>query len=66
MSDIQKANNQKYNEGSSGSSYEYENNKINSTDGLIIDDNTVYEIDQECYEKAKRARINQKKGWERR
>lgn len=35
----------------------------NSSDDLIIDDNTVYEIDPECYEKVKRARVNQKNDW---
>lgn len=35
-------------------------NKDNKSDDLIIDDNTIYEIDQDCYNNAKRNRTNQK------
>lgn len=38
----------------------YKNEKDNKLDSLIIDDNTVYEIDLECFERAKRNRINQR------
>ncbi|MBU5334431.1 hypothetical protein [Anaerocolumna aminovalerica] len=36
------------------------NEKDNDLDSLIIDDNTVYEIDLECFERAKRNRMNQR------
>jgi CRISPR/Cas system CMR subunit Cmr4 (Cas7 group RAMP superfamily) len=35
-------------------------NKRNDDD-LIIDDKSVYEIDSECYERVRRARLNAKK-----
>lgn len=38
----------------------YKNEKDNKLDSLIIDDNTVYEIDLDCFERAKRNRINQR------
>ncbi len=31
-------------------------------DDLIIEDNTIYEIDQECYEKVKKRRLSQRRG----
>lgn len=36
--------------------------KINEkdNDSLIIDDNTVYEIDLDCFERAKRNRMNER------
>lgn len=34
--------------------------KKDRTDDLIIEENTVYEIDQDCYERSRRSRINQK------
>ncbi len=36
-----------------------EKNKRNDDD-LIIDDKSVYEIDSECYERVRRARLNAK------
>lgn len=38
----------------------YKNEKDNKLDSLIIDDNTIYEIDLDCFERAKRNRINQR------
>ena len=36
--------------------------KENIIDDLIIDDNTIYEIDQSCYEKMKKNRLIQRRG----
>lgn len=38
----------------------YKNEKDNKLDSLIIDDNTIYEIDLDCFERAKRNRMNQR------
>ncbi|WFR59785.1 hypothetical protein QA584_12080 [Anaerocolumna sp. AGMB13025] len=35
------------------------------SDDLIIDDNSVYEIDPDCYEKVKQMRLNQRQDWNR-
>lgn len=45
------------------SSYYKKQNRNN--DDLIIDDNTVYEIDPDCYERLKRTRMNQNKDFGR-
>ncbi|MDF2589640.1 MAG: hypothetical protein K0S41_3481 [Anaerocolumna sp.] len=42
------------------------NNREKSMDDLIIDDNSVYEIDQECFERVKRSRNNQRQDWNKR
>ena len=34
-------------------------------DDLIIDENTIYEIDQSCYEKMKKNRLTQRRGGEK-
>ncbi|MDF2804135.1 MAG: hypothetical protein K0S61_4038 [Anaerocolumna sp.] len=34
-----------------------------SSKDLIIDDNSVYEIDQDCYEKVRQSRMNQRQDW---
>ncbi|MGB8453260.1 MAG: hypothetical protein WCD89_13140 [Anaerocolumna sp.] len=36
------------------------------SDDLIIDDNSVYEIDQDCFERVKQLRLNQRQEWNRR
>ncbi|WP_313133655.1 hypothetical protein [Anaerocolumna sp.] len=36
----------------------YKSEKDNDLESLIIDDNTIYEIDLDCFERAKRNRIN--------
>lgn len=46
MSDIQKIKSQQLNEDNSVSPYNYKEEKDDKMDGLIIDDNTVYEIDE--------------------
>ncbi len=33
------------------------------SDDLIIDDNSVYEIDQECFERVRQSRLNQRQEW---
>jgi len=38
----------------------YKNEKENKLESLIIDDNTIYEIDLDCFERAKRNRMNQR------
>lgn len=35
------------------------------SDDLIIDDNSVYEIDPDCYERVKQLRLNQRQEWNR-
>jgi hypothetical protein len=42
------------------SSRVYKNEKDNDLDSLIIDDNTIYEVDLDCFERAKRNRMNQR------
>lgn len=37
------------------------NKTSKNDDDLIIDETSVYEIDQECYERARRNRLRQKK-----
>lgn len=34
-----------------------------SSEDLIIDDNSVYEIDPECYERARQSRMNHRQDW---
>lgn len=64
MSDIQNESNQKLEKNDTIS--KVNKDKVNNKpDNLIIEDNTVYEIDPDCYEKVKRARMNQKKSWDR-
>ena len=36
--------------------------KKNIIDDFIIDDNTIYKIDQSCYEKMKKNRLIQRRG----
>ncbi len=33
---------------------------------LIIDDNSVYEIDQDCFERVRQQRLNQRQNWNKR
>ncbi len=33
------------------------------SDDLIIDDNSVYEIDPDCFERVKQLRLNQRQEW---
>lgn len=35
-------------------------NKEKDMDGLIIEDNTIYEIDDECIERIKKSRMNER------
>jgi hypothetical protein len=37
-----------------------------SSEDLIIDDNSVYEIDPDCYERIKQLRLNQRQEWNKR
>ncbi|MFV0342798.1 MAG: hypothetical protein ACK5JH_07870 [Anaerocolumna sp.] len=37
-----------------------------SSKDLIIDDNSVYEIDQDCFEKVRQSRMNQRVDWNKR
>ncbi len=64
MPDIQKEGEQNL-EGNHTISNVYNDKTNKKPENLIIDDNTVYEIDPDCYEKVKRARMNQKKSWDR-
>lgn len=36
-----------------------------SSEDLIIDDNSVYEIDPECYERARQSRVSHRQDWNR-
>ncbi|MFU0826792.1 MAG: hypothetical protein ACFWTJ_04510 [Lachnoclostridium sp.] len=40
--------------------------RVKSSEDLIIDDNSVYEIDTECFEKLKQLRLNGRQDWNRR
>lgn len=33
------------------------------SDDLVIDDNSVYEIDQECFERVRQQRLNKRQDW---
>ncbi|BCJ95588.1 hypothetical protein acsn021_31570 [Anaerocolumna cellulosilytica] len=57
----QKAAMSDYNKTSSG---EVEKSRVEkSSEDLIIDDNSVYEIDPECYERARQSRMNHRQDW---
>lgn len=43
---------------------EYNRDRVQkSSKDLIVDGNSVYEIDQDCYEKVRQSRKNQRQDW---
>ena len=44
-----------------GNSNDLDNGRRNKDDDLIIEDNTIYEVDRECYERLKRQRKRREK-----
>jgi hypothetical protein len=57
MSKIQN-NGQPYNKQINNSSINNKEKLQKDMIGLVIEDNTIYEIDEDCYDKIKKSRLN--------
>jgi len=66
LNDMSNLLNQQNDENIANSAMLNKEGSRNRIEDLIIDDNTVYEIDQDCYERVKKKRLSQRQGWDRR